>query len=705
MKNLTIRSGQSQSENRLTVCSTGFFYLVLLPVFWTLTEGNLCAHDDPEVVAPSFRALKVEAPLIVDGVLDEPFWKQADIASDFIDRRTQERASQQTVVRIAYTRTDLYIAVEAFDDNMEELHATEQREDRFFTGDDFVQLHIDPTHNHRTKYGFFSNPLGTRLDGIEGFSGSSWTTGWSAEWDLAAKILEDRWVFEMRIPFGVMNYNREDSQTWGINFTRRIPRLDSYTFWSFNPTDSFRPHNFGHLTNLDLGDTKFDRSLEIAPYVSGRVEFNGSTDSTYEGGIDTSFRLTSSIITALTLNPDFGQVEADADTIELLDTERFLPERRFFFREGAELLRMRHRLYYTRRFTDILTGAKISGEHKDFNFAFLNIHGDTIHGQTRNGNSSVFRAVQNIGKKSSMGYYVNTSEFEDGHSRVASADGNFFLTDDVRFAYQGSFADDRIRNETGGITKDRMDFLGYGSLSYQKYPWFFTLSYDAITEGFDPTLGLIFRRNIFGPSFRASYRHDSEDRWYKTFDAGFENLLYQNEDSRTVLRDYMIFSRVVFPNDIGISLNHGDDFHYPYHNRRTSARFSINTTDLWRSADIGWAGGVFQEADYNELILGKPYKPFERLPIRYELNMRFEELPSGEQNTAWLNRIIFDYFITDDMWLKSSLQHRNDSIHNISAIYGWEFKPDVQWFLVFNSLADRRETQNSVFTKLVYTFR
>lgn len=689
---------------KVSLGNVRFLLLPILGVFLCLHTEQLSAHDDPNVITPSFRALKVDAPLIVDGVLDEPFWQQADVASDFIDRRTQEPASQQTKVRIAYTQTDLYIAVEAFDDKIEELHATEQREDRFFSGDDFVQLHIDPTHNHRTKYGFFSNPLGTRLDGIEGFSGSSWNTGWSAEWDLAAKILEDRWVFEMRIPFGVMNYRREDGQTWGINFTRRIPRLDSYTFWSFSPTDSFRPHNFGHLTNLDLADTKFDRSLEISPYVSGRVDFGGRRDSTYEAGIDTSFRLSPSIITALTLNPDFGQVEADDDTIELRDTERFLSERRPFFREGEEILRMPHRLYYSRRFTDILTGAKVTGEHKDLNFAFLNIHGDTIHGTTRNGNSSVFRAVQNIGAKSSMGYYLNASEFDDGHSRVASAEGYFFLTDEVRFAYQGSVGDNRIRNESKNLIKDRTDFLGYGSLSYEKYPWYFTASYDAITEGFDPALGLIFRRNVFGPSFEAAYRHDSEKRWYKRLDVVFDNRLYQNEENQSVLRDYLIGSRVVFPNDFGITLSHSDDFHKPYHNHRTSSRFSFNTSDLWRSADIGWAGGKFQKADYNELILGKPWKPFERLPIRYELNLRFEELPTGEQNTAWLNRIVFDYFITDTMWVKSSLQHRNDSVHNISAIYGWKIKPKIQWYLVFNSVAERKETSNSVFTKLVYTF-
>lgn len=118
---------------------------------------------------------------------------------------------------------------------------------------------------------------------------------------------------------------------------------------------------------------------------------------------------------------------------------------------------------------------------------------------------------------------------------------------------------------------------------------------------------------------------------------------------------------------------------------------------------LGWAGGVFQGADYNEAILGKPFKPLERLPIRYELSLRFEDLPNGEDKTAWLNRVIFDYFIMDDMWVKSSLQHRNDSIHNISVIYAWKFRPKTQWYFVFNSVEDRLETANSIFTKLVYT--
>jgi hypothetical protein len=670
----------------------------------SLNHSTLSGHELSQDDRPTFSALKVDAQLTVDGVLDEPFWQDTDIATNFIDRRTQQLASQQTKVRVAYGPEAIYVGVEALDDDMANLHASERREDRYPRADDFVQIHIEPSHIHRTKYGFFSNPLGTRVDGVEGFTGNSWTFGWSAEWDLAAKILEDRWVFEMRIPYGAINYNREDDLTWGFNVSRSNPSRDEFSWWSFNPTDSFRPHNFGHATEFHLADTRFERNLELSPYISSRADISGDGDTSFEAGLDASFRLSPSLIAALTLNPDFGQVEADADTIELLDTERFLPERRPFFSEGSELLRMPHLLYYTRRFTDIQAGAKLSGEYKDFNVAFLNIQGDTVHGSTREGNSSVFRAVQNIGTKSSMGYYLNNSDFKDGHSRVVSSDGFFFLNEDFRLGYQASLADDKIEGPSHSIIKDSSDYLGFVSLSWEKYPWEMHATYTAITDEFDPNLGLIFRRNIFGPTFATSYGHDSDQAWYKSLDVRFNTQYYQNDDGARVLEDYELSSNVVFHNDVGLNVGHRNEFHAPYDNHRTRAGITFDSTDFSKLTEVAWAGGEFRGTDYNEVILGKRYQPSARFPIRWEYVARFEDQPNGMEQTIWLNRIVADYFFTDDMWIKSSLQHQNNDVHNISLIYAWKIKPRLQWYLVFNSVSDRFETEDSVFSKLVYTF-
>jgi len=669
--------------------------------------GRGLAHDDPNATVPAVRALKVDSPLTVDGVLNEPFWQETQVGTDFIDTRSGQPADQQTTIRVAYTRTHLYIAVECFDDRIDQIHATELREDRFFRGDDWVEIHLDPAHTHNSKYAFFSNPLGTRVDASEGPSGS-FSTSWSAEWDLAAKILEDRWAFEMSIPLSILNIQQRDGQIWGINFTRNLVRTDVTSFWSYNQTDYFKPRHFGHLTGLDLADSEFDRNLEVTPYVTSRTDFNGHTDTELETGGDVSFRLTPSITSSWTVNPDFAQVEADADTIELRDTERFLPEKRLFFREGEELFRARSDLlYYSRRFTDIDAGARVSGEWKDNKFAFINVYGDVVHDDSYYGNSSVFRVLRNVGEKSSIGLHASDSAFKEGRSQVIGQDGRFYLNDDWRFRYQLAGSDEQLEDSDGETTKDRDDYYGYGSVTYERYPWEIGVSYRGITEDFNPVLGFIPRRDIFGPSFRSIYNIRSAEAWYKSFFIYFGTEYYEDGDHDTALRDYSGRTGVTLQNDIGFEVGHSDDFHDPYDNRRTNLELELWDSDYWRSMDIEWSFGTFEKTDYDELGFRKHFKPLERWPIRYEYVIRFEEEPDGDEDTIWLNRVVFDYFFSDVMWVKSSLQHRSTDVHNISVIYGWEFFKDAHFYLVYNGLREEEEadTNHSLFVKMAYTFR
>ncbi len=663
------------------------------------------SHQEADRIVPSIGASRVNTPLTVDGVLDEPFWQQAETATNFINTRTGELEAQQTKARVAYTRTHIYIAVECFDDHMEEIHASELREDRFFQGDDWVEVHLDPMHSHRAKYAFFSNPLGTRVDASEGPSGT-FNTAWSAEWNLAAKCHEDRWTFEMEIPLGVLNYQRGDQQTWGVNFTRKLVRTDATSFWSFTHTDYFKPRFFGHLTGLDLADSKFDRNLEVTPYVSSRTDYNSETHTDLQTGADVSFRLTPSVITAWTINPDFGQVEADSDTIELRDTERFLPEKRLFFREGDELMDMSNQLYYSRRFTDIDAGAKASGDWRNFKFSLLNLQGDTTHGKTYYGNSSVARVLQNVGKTSNLGYYFGDSEFDEGHSRVLGHDGSFFLNKDWRYRYQIALADERRENSLGQEVKDRTDYLGYTSINYEKYPWDISGGYYGVSEDFNPMLGFIPRRNIFGPFVRSLYHLRSAEKWYKDLYVLSSARTYQDDEHETTIRDYDVGTKLVFQNDVGVEMGYEDEYHAPFDNRRTNVGLSLFESDYWRTVEIEWACGTFEEIDYDELTFAKYLKPLENWPIRYEFTIRFEEDQPTADDTIWLNRVVFDYFFSDSMWLKSSIQHRSTDVHNISFIYGWEFIKDAHWYLVYNSVGEEgMETGQSLFTKLAFTFR
>jgi len=681
-----------------------FSFVVAFAVCLACGALKVAAHSNPNAPVPSLQAVSTDAPITVDGVLDEPFWKEASVGTGFVDMRSHQLATNQSTIRVAFTPTHMYVAMECLDDHPEGIVATERREDRVFSGDDWVEVHFDPPHNHRGKYAFFVNPLGTRADANEGPSGQ-FNYGWSAEWEAAAKILGDRWVFEMKIPLKVLNYQRKDGLTWGFNVTRLQRRTDVTSFWSFSATDMYKPRHFGHLTNVNLGKAVFDRNWEATPYLSTRVDFNGQTEAVVKGGVDASVRLTPSITSAITITPDYGQIEADDDTIELRDTERFLSEKRPFFREGEEIIRMPHQMYYSRRFTDIDAGLKASGVLPGYSFAFQDLYGDVVHDGKFYGNSALLRVMQDVKERSYLGYYVADSEMEEGHSRVASADGYFFLTDKWRARFQGAVADDVLRPINNQPYRDSVDYLGHASLIYYTYPWNVSLSYDAITDQFNPLLGYIPRRDIFGPTFFADYHRDSGKSWYKSYTIDYTGKYFWNDESNTSLRDHGFWGNLVFANNLGVRLGYDDQYHAPYHNRRTSVGTDIFASDYYKAINLTYAVGEFELTDYHELSVGKRYKFWERLPIRHEFVVRYEDRPSGETATVWLNRIVFDLFLTDNMWIKTSIQHRQNGVHNVSVIYGWKVRPNINWYIVFNNVDEGGNMENSVMTKLTYTFR
>ncbi len=688
------------AKRRLT-CRLCYLFLS-----FSLTSISALGHDNPAVLPPSVSAIKTDEDIQLDGNLSESFWQSCMPSTGFIDNRTKELAAQQTKVYIAYTQTHLYFGVECMDDQIDSLLASEQREDRFFRGDDFIEIHIDPQHSHSSKYAFFSNPLGTRADGKAGPSGGV-NFGWSAEWQQAAAIHDDRWIVEMKIPFGILNYFQADGQVWGLNITRERRADDVLSFWSYNPTESFETYNFGHLKNMDLSEAVFDRNREITPYIIWQTDYNGQTDTSVQAGTDISFRLTPSISTALTFNPDFGQVEADADTIELRDTERFLPEKRLFFREGEEIFRMRNRLYYSRRFTDFDMGMRVTGDLPGgYSFSLVNIYGDVVHGEKFTGNSTLGRFVHNLGEKSNMNYYFANSEFKTGYSRVFSVDGEHYFTDDWRVRYQTSYAkeDLEVYDEE---PKDRSDYLGYGTLIYEAYPWEVRFGYRAISEKFNPVLGYIPRRDIYGPSFDARYFINTDESWYKRLFVAFATDYFQNGDGRTVLRDRETDLILTFNNDIRWGIHYDDNYHDPYDNYRFSTAVTFDSSNYYHSTGFRWTTGVFEETDYDELTFTKNLLPLENWPLTTEYTIRFEEDQNGQKETVWLNRIISNYYFNKDMWLKSSLQHRNDDIRNISVILGWEFKTDAHLYFVYNNVKDTEDPNptQTLFLKLQYTFR
>jgi Domain of unknown function (DUF5916) len=329
---------------RSTLTAVALILSCVLPVasFGQMSQQALDS-EPPRVSA--VRAVQGSPRL--DGILDEDIWAQAPLAEGFRQDFPNDGtpASERTEVRVAFDSQALYVAARLFDADPSAISARLGRRDDDNASDRFV-LSIDSYHDHRTAFRFAVNPAGVRSDYIATNDSDNEDESWDPVWEVVTRIDEQGWVAEMRIPFSQLRFSSDDVQTWGINFTRRIFRKGEWAAWSWwgNEEQGFASH-FGHLDGIQ--GIQAPRRVEILPYTvakSDHIEGADSSNPFHDGslqnltaGLDLNVGVTSDLTLSATINPDFGQVEADPAQVNLTAFESFFGERRPFFVEGANL--------------------------------------------------------------------------------------------------------------------------------------------------------------------------------------------------------------------------------------------------------------------------------------------------------------------------------------------------------------------------------
>jgi hypothetical protein len=300
--------------------------------------------------SPTMDAIRIIGEEInLDGNLDELIWQSAPIATGFTQRFPVDggRPSQRTEARILYTDKYIYVGMMAFESSIDSTTNPLFRRDGNEVSD-WVYVSFDSYNDKRTAFTFAVNPRGVQKD-ILYFDDNNEDVLWDAVWEAEAKILSSGWSVEMKIPLSQLRFSsKEVTQSWGVNFQRRIARNNEVDYWApTSQTEAGVVSNFGRLngiTNLDE-----PRRLEISPYISSRLtrEPEVNTENPYYEknavsfgvGGDVKYGLTSDLTLTATINPDFGQVEADPATINLSQFEIFFQERRPFFLEGNDIFR------------------------------------------------------------------------------------------------------------------------------------------------------------------------------------------------------------------------------------------------------------------------------------------------------------------------------------------------------------------------------
>lgn len=330
----------------LTGCIAACVCMLFLPRDAAAQSASAVDSTPPAVVQA--ERISSDAPS-VDGVLDERCWRAARPATGFRQREPVEGApaTLETEIRFCYDTRALYIGATMFVDDPAEIQSTMSRRDN--TGNSArIIISLDTYDDNRTAYTYGMTADGVRFDYYHA-EDEEHDRDYSFDpvWEGRVRRSDSAWTAEMRIPFSQLRFNEQDIQEWGVNINRFIPSRNEDTYWILIPKNKTGwSSRFGSLEGI-RGISPSSR-LEITPYAafdvtSSQVEnardpFEEETEWSGNAGVNLKMGLGPNLTLDATINPDFGQVEADPAEVNLSAYETFYSERRPFFIEGSQLL-------------------------------------------------------------------------------------------------------------------------------------------------------------------------------------------------------------------------------------------------------------------------------------------------------------------------------------------------------------------------------
>ncbi|MBN1186743.1 MAG: carbohydrate binding family 9 domain-containing protein [Bacteroidales bacterium] len=284
-------------------------------------------------------------PPHIDGILSENTWNDIEWEDNFtqVYPYEQKEPSQQTKFKILYDNDNLYVAIKALDSAPDSIEKRMSRRDEF--SGDLVEIIFDSYHDKLTAFSFSVSAAGVKGDEAVTNNGN-WDSNWDPIWYVKTSIDNEGWVAEMRIPLTQLRFGKNDEYVWGLQVNRYIFRKDERSSWKFiSPTASGYVHNFGELTGIKNIIPK--KQKDLTPYAVAKYEsyqrqssnpFADGRDFSPSVGLDGKIGITNNLTLDFTLNPDFGQVEADPSEVNLTTFETYFSEKRAFFIEGKNIL-------------------------------------------------------------------------------------------------------------------------------------------------------------------------------------------------------------------------------------------------------------------------------------------------------------------------------------------------------------------------------
>lgn len=499
-------------------------------------SGSGAADTRPTVVIPRVQ----RAPALEDFLEMKPNSQmegQLAKIEGFIQHEPKdgEPSTQRTEVYAGYDDKHLYVIFVAFDSEPKKVRARMARREGIGDDDDWVEVALDTFNDQRRGYLFDCNPLGVQWDALWSEAGEE-DSSFDTVWDSRGQVTDKGYVVWMRIPFKSLRFSSAPAQTWGLIFTRWIPRVPERSSWPhLSSRIEGRLNQAATLRGLE--NISPGRNIQLIPYGMFRSyralderdpnapRFVGER-AEFDGGLDAKFVLKDSLVLDVALNPDFSQVESDAPQVTVNQRfEVYFPEKRPFFIENASYFQTPINLLFTRRIADPQFGARLTGKVGRYSIGVLLAddqspgkavtQADPLHG--KRALFGIVRVSRDIFRQSTIGLIYSDREFKDSFNRVFGLDGRLKLGQNWVAEFQA------VTSATQRLDGTRLAGPAYEfELNRHGRQFFYGFEYSDRSPGFRTQTGYLQRTDIREFRQDARYEFRPEGKFLIAWGPGIE---------------------------------------------------------------------------------------------------------------------------------------------------------------------------------------
>jgi hypothetical protein len=673
------------------------------------------------------RAIRLDAPLHLDGQLDEAVYRENLPIDGFVQQEPREGqpATEATDAWIFFDNERLYIGARNWDSQPERMVLNEMRHDsNSIIQNEQLTVILDTFHDKRNGFLFLVNALGGMLE--ETFVDErNNSRDWNTVWDAKTARFDGGWTVEIAIPFKSLRYRPGTGQTWGINMNRIIKWKNEKTWLAPMPasygTGVFRISVGATLVGLET--PPLGKNLEIKPYAIGGLTTDHlarpalSNKGSRDAGVDAKYGLTRGLTADLTINTDFAQVEEDEQQVNLTRFSLFFPEKREFFLEGQGIFNFGGQasnsasdtpiMFFSRaigfnrgRPQDISVGGRLTGKQGPYSVGLINIQtrDDKTSGAPAT-NFSVMRVRRDILGRSTVGVLFT----DRSQSTVSAGERNDLFGVDGLFTF---FQNVRVnsyvaRTRTPGRAGDDWSYRGQAEYLADRYGA--QVERLKVGQDFSPEVGFM-RRQDFTKSYgylrfspRPS-RASALGRVVRKFYVETTHDYYQTGTGRLESRDGNLSFKTEFQNSDTIQAiytRYYDFLEAPFQ-IAPGVRLPVGAYD-WQQAQLSYVAGTQRRVSgTTTLTTGSYYNGTQRslsyrgrlaiatrLALEPNVSINWLDLEQGAF-TAKLVGLRATAPLTPRMYMSVLLQYNSsNSSYSTNARFRWEYQPGSELFVVF----------------------